>query len=228
MKDISYANGRSIVIYGPPGIGKTSLAFAYPAKKRFAFDFEAGLSVVKNVPASVFRVVSYPDMVRGIDWLWNDDEHDVVICDTLTECGRVVQVQSQVPNAPRVHPELSAQLDFYLTLERLRNLFRRMRLLIQKGKTVIFTAAESIDKDQSGMMKGGPELPGKQMSPEVCYLADEVYRMFARSVQGGTERLLTTQPDSIYYAKSRVPSAPAQVTVQKANIAAAWNHLLKG
>jgi len=216
MSSISYSNVSSVLVYGPAGVGKTSLVFSFPAQKRFVFDFEAGLKVVKHVPASVFRVTNYTDLFRGIQWIEQDTEHDVVIVDSLTELGRVMMLGAMQLPGNRTLPELPALQDWTLTIERLRNTVRRIRLLIQKGKWVFFTAASSYEKDStSGRIVGRPEVPGKQLPDEIPYLMDEVYRMDAESTPQGPARVLWTQPDSIWTAKTRVRNAPAKIVVQK-------------
>src|SRR5262245_2711981 len=228
MKDMPETNASSIAIYGPAGIGKTRLAFSFPCKKkRFALNFEAGLKTSKHVPASVYSPKVYVEIARGLDWLEQDDEHDVVITDTLTECGRLVQTSSNA-GGTKPHPELTNQQDFYLTVERMRNIIRRIRLLIQKGKTVIFTCAETIDKDaMTGRMIGGPDLPGNKLGVELCYLVDEVYRMVAGSGGEAGKRFIITEPDMMYSAKTRVPGTPSRILVPFDKPEQAFNHLLK-
>ena len=233
IEELSYAQAVSIAIYGPAGVGKTTLAFSFPTKsRRFAFDFEAGLRVVKNVrDTDVYRAVTYQQLNAGIDFLEKDIEHDTVIVDSATELGRVVQLNSVASNpSARPHPELTTMQDFYLTVERMRNITRRIRLLIQKGKTVIFTLAETVEKDaNTGRLIGVPELPGKQLGAELCYLMDEVYRMTPGSAQGEAgQRFIVTQPDSIFTSKTRVPNAPARILVPKDNPSKAFEHIMKG
>lgn len=219
MKDISYANASSVLVYGKGGIGKTTLIFNYPAIKRFVFDFEAGLKVVQNKEASVFRVTDYQSLLQGISYLEQAPQYDVVIVDSLTEMGRISMAAAMimpVSGGGRPMPELPVLQDWGLAIERMRNLIRRIRLLIQRGKTVFFTAAESVDKDaNSGRILGQPELLGKQLPSEVVYLMDEVYHMDSEQTPQGVKRVLYTQPDSIWTAKTRVPGAPAKVVVER-------------
>lgn len=214
MSELQYSLCSSVLIYGPAGIGKTTAAFSLePKKKRFVLDFEAGLKVVKHMEASVFRVSNYQDLWRVIMWLQKDEEHDIVICDSLTEMGRVIMLGAlSMPSNSRPMPELPVLQDWTLTIERCRTVIRKLRELTYKGKWVIFTAASSVDKDQNtGKIIGGPELPGKQLPPEVCYLMDEVYRMDASGSPSGMKRMLYTAPDSIWVSKSRIPGLPAVI-----------------
>jgi hypothetical protein len=223
MSSLSYSETSSLLVYGSPGIGKTSLVFSFtPAKKRFVFDLEAGLKVVAHMPASVFRVTTYTDLTRAINYLEQDTEHDVVIVDSLTELARVVMVGAlglPAAGAGRPFPEVPVLQDWSLTIERLRNSVRRIRLLIYKGKWVFFTAAAGINKDQNtGRLIGGPELPGKDLPNEVCYLMDEVYRMDVQQTTSGPQRVFWTQPDSIWLAKTRVRGAPPMQGVTKKGV----------
>jgi hypothetical protein len=146
-------------------------------------------------------------------WLQKDEDHDIVITDTLTEMARVIMLGAlQMPSNSRPIAELPVLQDWTLTIERVRTVVRKLRELIYKGKYVIFTAAASTDRDQNtSKIIGGPELPGKQLSPEICYLMDEVYRMDAQGTQQGTKRMLYTSPDSIWVSKSRIPGLPAVI-----------------
>ena len=219
MKDISYATASSILVYGPPGIGKTTLCFSFPARKRFIFDFEAGLKVVQDKQASVYRVTTYDKLFAAMLFLERDVEHDVVIVDSMTELARIIMLGALAMPASgsgRPMAEIPILQDWSLTIERMRSIVRRIRGLIHKGKWVFFTAASGMEKDQlTGRVLGGPELPGKQLPPEVCYLMDEVYRMDAVQSTSGSQRVLFTQPDSMWMAKTRVPNAPAKVVVEK-------------
>jgi hypothetical protein len=220
MKDLSYASQASVLVYGPSGIGKTELVFNFPTtKKRFVADCEAGLRVVAHKPATVKPILTYQDIQATLQYLEADEEHDVVIIDSLTEMARVVMLGAMaLPAAGGGRPmaEIPVLQDWSLTIERMRTTIRRFRLLIKKGKWVFFTAAEGIEKDQvTGRVMGGPELPGKQLPPEVCYLMDEVYRMTAVSSPAGLKRVISTAPDGIWIAKTRVPKLPSLVEVVK-------------
>ena len=220
MEDLSYSDVSSILVYGPGGIGKTTLCFNFPVgKRRFVFDFEAGLKVVSHHQASVYRVLTYNEIFAALSYLERDTEHDVVIVDSLTEMARVIMLGAlALPAAGggRPMPEIPILQDWSLTIERVRSTVRRIRLLIQKGKWVFFTAASSMDKDQnSGRIIGGPELPGKQLPTEICYLMDEVYYMDSKQTPQGTVRVLKTQPDTIWMAKTRVPGTPPEIVVKK-------------
>ena len=229
MSEVIDNDGTSIAIYGPAGIGKTLLSLSFPAKKRFIMSFEpGGLKVAKHLPGTVYIPSQYVEVQRAVEWLEKDTEHDTVVVDSLTELGRLVQTQS-ITTGARSHPELTNQQDFYLTVERMRNLIRRIRLLIQKGKTVIFTCAETVDKDAvTGRMIGGPDLPGNKLGAELCYLVDELYRMVAGSGTELGQRFIVTQPDTMYVAKSRVPSAPIKIHVPKDKPETAFTHITKG
>ena len=213
MQELQYSTCSSVLIYGPAGIGKTTAAFSLePRKGRFVLDFEAGLKVVRDKKASVFRVSNYQQLWQAIMWLQKDEDHDIVIADTLTEMARVIMLGALQMPTNRPVAELPVLQDWTLTIERVRTVVRKLRELIYKGKYVIFTAAASVDKDQNtGKVIGGPELPGKQLSPEVCYLMDEVYRMDAQGTPTGIKRALYTAPDSIWVSKSRIPGLPAVI-----------------
>src|SRR5262245_14313728 len=173
MEELQYSTCCSVLIYGPAGIGKTTTAFSLePQKGRFVLDFEAGLKVVKHQKASVFRVSNYQQLWQAIMWLQKDEDHDIVIADTLTEMARVIMLGAlAMPSNSRPIAELPVLQDWTLTIERVRTVVRKLRELIYKGKYVIFTAAASTDKDQNtSKIIGGPELPGKQLAPEICYL----------------------------------------------------------
>lgn len=224
LKQLSYGGTSSIMVYGPTGIGKTTLVMNFkPKGRRFVFDIEAGLKSVGHFPdTDIYPVTSYQQLFQGIGWIEQDTEHDVVIVDNLTEMARLV-MQGALSAPPiggsRPFAEIPILSDWSLTIERMRTLVRRIRLLIRRGKWVFFTCASSMEKDQiTGRIVGRPELPGKQLPEEVPYLMDEVYRMDAEQTAQGPQRVIYTQPDTIWTAKSRVQNAPAKVVVARDDV----------
>jgi hypothetical protein len=187
--------------------------------RRLFVDMEAGLKVVQKmgIDSDVAQIHSYTDLIRLVQMLQEDKTYDVVIMDTLNEMARIIIQGALALPANRVFREVPILQDYSLTVERARTTIRDLRKLIHKGKWIFFTCSEGIDKDEnSGKLVGGPALVGKQLAPEICYLMDEVYRMTAANTQSGPHRILVTQPDSIWFAKTR-ESAPAQIVCQKDN-----------
>jgi hypothetical protein len=151
-------------------------------------------------------------------WLQEDLDHDIIIVDSLTEMARVIMqgaLSQPALGQGRPYAEIPILQDWSLTIERVRNIVRKIRELVYKDKWVIFTAASSTDRDQNtGKIMGGPELPGKQLSPEICYLMDEVYHMVAVNTAAGPKRGLQTTPDSIYMAKTRIPGLQSLIEMK--------------
>jgi hypothetical protein len=224
MSEVKHAEVSSILIYGASGMGKTTEAAKFASKvaelqgKRALFlEAEGGVKVIKHIPLlDNGPIDDYAKIIRYIQFLQQDQDYAAVVIDTLNEVCKVLMAGVLAIPGSRKFAELPVLQDWGLMIERTRNLVRDLRKLTYKGKWVIFTCSEGVDKDENtGRIVGGPGLSGKQLGPEICYLMDEVYHMMAVSTPQGPKRALITQPDPMWFAKSRVPGAPSQIICER-------------
>lgn len=200
--------GTTWLIYGTAGVGKTPLASCFPDP--WLWDFEAGSgSVLTDITISVMN--SWSDVMEGVaiaQRLASTGKLTIggkeypcksVIVDTLGEMCRAVI--GQIKGAK----EAATLPDWGLMVERVRKSTRELRDLRDYGFNVVFVCHEQyLKQDESQLVLGLPDLPGKELPTDLPKLCDVVCRMRARrNSKGELERVLQTAPDGQFVARDR-------------------------
>jgi phage nucleotide-binding protein len=180
------------LIYGQPGIGKTSLALSAP--KPLLIDFDNGLRrVAKQYQTDSVQVESYQNL---LDILTKEDisNYETIVIDTLGKMIDRIADWLAISN-PKVK-----QADGQLSMKGWGNVkaeFQRLlKLLESKNKSVIFIAHEKEEKVGDEVMKR-PDVAGSSGKD----IVKELDFMGYMSMKGG-KRTIDLAPNEAYYAKN--------------------------
>ncbi|MFZ9341968.1 MAG: ATP-binding protein, partial [Candidatus Methylopumilus sp.] len=179
------------LIYGQPGIGKTSLALSSP--KPLLIDFDNGLRrVAKQYQTDSVQIESYQNLLDILDQ--DISIYETIVIDTLGKMIDRIADWLAISN-PKVK-----QADGQLSMKGWGNVkgeFQRLlKLLENKNKSVIFIAHEKEEKVGDEIMKR-PDVAGSSGKD----IVKELDFMGYMSMKGG-KRTIDLAPNEAYYAKN--------------------------
>ena len=183
-----------MLVYGQPGIGKTTLALSAP--NPVLFDFDGGISRVNKAhQCPTLQVKSWDEALAALDEL----EKDEVDCKTIVidTAGKMLDYMSEyiMRNDPKMKMrDGSLALKGYGQRKVMfTNLIKRISLM---GKNVVFVAHEKEDKDGE-TRRVRPDMSGSSLGDLIKEL-DLVGYMQAY----GRDRTICWTPNEQWYAKN--------------------------
>lgn len=186
----------SVLIYGQPGIGKTTLGCSAP--NAVLFDYDGGVNRIN--PAHMIptlQVESWEDTYEALEMLESDPQLSGVQSIVIDTVGKMLDFMSE--SIMRTNPKMK-QYDGTLSLkgygQRKKMFVDFIHMLAVKGKNVIFIAHEKEEKDGDATIKR--PLVGGSSASDLLQELDLVGYMQAR----GNNRTLTFNPTDAYYAKN--------------------------
>lgn len=200
-------NRINILVYGQPGIGKTSLARTIPEAERVCvLSAESGLLSIKDLVDSGrltgIIVNSFKDFEEAYQQLAQNPEwqkaYDWIFIDSLSEISSLCQEQAMAKHAS-VKDTWKMWGEYTDDMFRLVKGFRDLR-----GYNVVFTALEATEVDEVKRRFIGPDVSGKKLKERLPAMFDEVFYMtLATDLEGNQRRALCTSPSTGYPAKDR-------------------------
>lgn len=209
-KDVATMTLKSL-IYGPPGIGKTSTALTLSPKTTLIVSNEGGLLPLTGKDFFGIEIEHWKDLTQ----LWKDlqtDEYkkkyDTIFVDNLSEIGETCKAFIADEKRPAVRGKVDKiyeeQLDikdWSLYSELMKRFIRMYRDL---PYNLIFTCWEdTIQDDQTGAIMHAPLLAGKKLATSLPGYFDEVFRMVIKGEGAETERYFLTEHTNRSIAKDR-------------------------
>lgn len=181
------------LVYGEPGVGKTSLSLSAP--KPLLIDFDNGLRrVAKQYQTDSVQVGSYQDL---LDILTKEDisMYETIVVDTLGKMIDRIGDWLAVSN-PKVK-----QTDGQLSMKgwgSVKGEFQRLlKLLEGKGKSIIFVAHAKEEKTGEDVIIKRPDVAGSSGKD----IVKELDFMGYMSIKNG-KRTIDLAPNEAYYAKN--------------------------
>lgn len=204
-------NGVKALIYSEAGAGKTVLCATAP--QPCIISAESGLlslskhnlerlygignpNVCYDIP--VWQVSTLQDVIDAYIFFASNPQarYFKTICiDSISEIAeKILEVAKRGVKDPRqAYGEL---------IDKMLSLVRSFRDL--PGFNVYMSAKMEPHKDENGVTKYIPSLPGSKLGPQLPYFFDEVFRLGIAAPAGGQKyRFLQTDGDAQYTAKDR-------------------------
>lgn len=189
-------HGVKALVYGPSGIGKTRLTLTMD--KPIILSAESGLLSLRNHDYPVIKITDMGSLNAAYQWLTESPQakqFNTIYVDSITEVAEKVLVNAKgLVKDPR--------MAYNTLLEQMIPIVKAFRDL--PGKHVFMSAKEEAYKDEVGVMRYGPMMPGNKVGQQLPYLFDQVFRM--GDVKGQDNKpvtVLQTKSDMYYEAKDR-------------------------
>lgn len=168
--------GISIVIYGDPGVGKTTLATTLPPAETVILNFEAGIGALLGKGHTIIPI---EDNLNKLDFVYQTLRTNPVPYVVLDNISELEQWMINVLTKGRKKDFVELK-EYGDTSYKMREYIRLFRDLVFHGTTVVFNAWESpIEIQVSGgevRTKAFPKLQ-KKLAIELCGLVDMVGRL---------------------------------------------------
>lgn len=197
--------GLNMVLYGAPGVGKTTLAATaqdyVPARDVLLIDVEGGArAIADRTDISIFRPIDWTDLGSMLEFL-EESSHAfrTIIIDTINECQRLGLEQIMRGGGPTA----TAQLQDYLkSNEQMLRFVRAYRsLAYTRGWNIIFISHETEVHDQAT----GAVLTRPALTPKAAEMVVASVDAVGYLYRDGPKRMLTFDGTAYLRAKFRQP-----------------------
>ena len=207
--------GKSLLIYGDSGFGKTYAAGTLPEGKTLIIDIDVGVETLSKTDHEVVRPDSVVELKEIYEGLRDGSlAYRFVVIDSLTELEKRVQMFRKQAKGK----EFISMKEYGETSELMREYMRKFRDLRNEGISVIFTALEmplDIQVSESETQTKAVPMLSKKFALEACGLVDMVARLVINPNSG--ERELRFAGNQEFLAKTRVhvvnPVEPPDLTM---------------
>ena len=190
----SLEHGVKGLVYGRSGIGKTRLMATLP--QPIIISAEGGLLSLRNERIPAIEIKNLDDLNKAHDYLTGPAgaNYFSIGVDSISEIAEKVlsNAKAGTKDGRQAYGILADQM--WETIRALRDI---------KGKQVFMTAKAEYVKDQDGVTRWGPSMPGKQLTQGLAYYFDEVFHLGRYRGAGGEFVALQTNADLQYEAKDR-------------------------
>ncbi len=219
-----------VVLYGPPGSGKTTMGATFPAV--LFLSAESGLLSIRDKAIDVWTITCWEDLEEAFEYLRKSDhQYKSVVIDSLTEVQKKLHehIVHKFPGKRRDYEDLMSQSDWGYAIDRMRKMCRAFRDL---PMNVVFIALDQTEMSEEETITQ-PALSGKTLSAELLGWVDAaIYCPGPQKDEDGNQHYIgQTIPAKGRRAKLRVPpgvNPPAVIDLSfKALYAAMFPELSK-
>ena len=194
--------GKSLLIYGDSGVGKTHAIGTLPVGKTLLIDMDAGSETLSETEHDVVRPATFAEFREVYEGLRDGSlKYRFVAVDSLTELEKSLQIFRKHTKGK----EFISMKEYGETSELMREYVRKFRDLRNQGISVIFTALEmplDIQVSESETQTKAVPMLSKKFALEACGLVDMVARLAINRNSG--ERELHFAGGREFVAKTRV------------------------
>jgi phage nucleotide-binding protein len=170
--------GISIIIYGDPGKGKTTMATTLPEQETLIINTEAGLGPTLGTKHVIFNLKEELSQLDDLVKYLKTQEHPFknIVVDNVSELEQWI-ILNITQSRNKEFTELKEYGD---ASSKLRAVLRTFRDMIYQGMNVVFNAWEAPldlkNKDGELITKIFPKV-SKKVAPEFCGIVDVVGRI---------------------------------------------------
>jgi hypothetical protein len=187
-------HGIKCLIYGRSGIGKTRLMATAPGP--IIVSAEGGLLSLRQQKVPAFEIKTLDDLNRILDYLMGPagKAYHTVCLDSISEIAEKVLANAKAgtKDGRQAYGQLADQM--WATIRAFRDI---------KGKCVAMTAKAEWVKDDNGVTRWMPSMPGKSLTQGLAYFFDEVFAYATFRGAQGEFSALQTKTDMQFEAKDR-------------------------
>lgn len=173
--DFSSGNGWKGVVYGGPGIGKTSLVKT--ADKSIILSAEKGLLSLKKFDFPYIEIKTPNDIDEAYNWLCSAKakEFKTIFLDTVSEVSEVLLSDFLINGDDIIKgPLKDARQGYRMMAQAMMPMIRKYRDI--PGKNVIFLAKLEVKEDENtGILHHRPMIPGNVVKNQLPYMFDGVF-----------------------------------------------------
>ena len=192
--ELSVKNTLSVLIYGQPGIGKTT--FGVSAPNAVLFDYDGGVQRINGAhQVATLQPTSWEDTALALTEIQNEmPEIQTIVIDTVGKMLDYMSAYIIKNDAKMAMRDGSLSLKGYgVRKQMFVNFIKQLAIM---GKNVVFVAHEREERRGEETFKR-PEIGGSSANDLIKEL-DLVGYMYAI----GKERIITFDPAEYYYAKN--------------------------
>ena len=192
--ELSVKNTLSVLIYGQPGIGKTT--FGVSAPNAVLFDYDGGVQRINGAhQVATLQPTSWEDTAEALAEIQNEmPEIQTIVIDTVGKMLDYMSAYIIKNDAKMAMRDGSLSLKGYgVRKQMFVNFIKQLAIM---GKNVVFVAHEREERRGEETFKR-PEIGGSSANDLIKEL-DLVGYMYAV----GKERIITFDPNEYYYAKN--------------------------
>lgn len=191
-----------VVVYGPAGVGKTSLAKTCPAP--LLLSMESGLLSLKGENVTYLDIKSADELEEALEAVKGPggEPFKTVILDSISELSHIIRKEEENNPANKSDKGKDNGFKVYSSIAaRTIDILMKFRDL---DKHVVLIAQERQKTSDNSISNIIPQLEGHQAGERLPYLFDLVMCMrYADEVTKAGERYLQTCGDNIRVAKDR-------------------------
>ncbi|HRR82452.1 MAG TPA: AAA family ATPase [Planctomycetota bacterium] len=208
------SEGKSLLVYGDSGRGKTWCVGSLPVGLTLIIDFDRGVETLSRTEHDIVRPESFEELVEIYEGLRDGTlKYRFVALDSLSELEKAIQAERK-RSKKRTFATLKEHAE---TSELLRDIVRHFRDLRTQGITTVFTCLEmpfDVEMGEDQTVTKHVPLVSRKFALELCGLVDLVGRLVVNPATG--DRELHFAGNNEFIAKTRVhcvnPVEPPDLT----------------